>query len=180
MRKLNDKDEYSNSAVKYYRGYVKDKNADPNGDNKVIDNTDALSVDYSLRENSLLTTVSVFLFAFLLNTALNLPKSFSYVDILILTIAIFSITIAVSLFVMPVVYHHAQYPYTDIEKLKKRNHRFTMYGLVPAAVTLYLGLELGIDLALRISPSYVLVDRIAFLLAAIPFVLVFILYKKRK
>ncbi|MBV9177376.1 MAG: hypothetical protein JO327_11675 [Nitrososphaeraceae archaeon] len=47
---------------------------------------------------------------------------------------------------MPVIYHHVQYPYTDIEKLKKMSHRSIVYGTIPAALTLYLGLELGIEL----------------------------------
>lgn len=34
--------------------------------------------EYVLRESSLLTTVSVFLFGFLLNISLNRPKGFSF------------------------------------------------------------------------------------------------------
>jgi hypothetical protein len=30
-------------------------------------------------------------------------------------LALFYITIAISLFVMPVIYHHLQFPYTDVD-----------------------------------------------------------------
>jgi len=53
-------------------------------------------------------------------------------------------TVAVSLFVMPVIDHHLQYPYRDIEKFKQRSRRFIMFGLIPAGVTLYVGLEIAL------------------------------------
>ncbi|MDW3612742.1 MAG: hypothetical protein QOK90_11480 [Nitrososphaeraceae archaeon] len=33
-------------------------------------------------------------------------------------ISLYSISFAVSFFVMPIIYHHIQYPYRDIEKFK--------------------------------------------------------------
>ena len=49
---------------------------------------------------------------------------------IVLAAALFSITIATSLFVMPVVYHHIQFPYDSIERFKGRAHRQTVvhYG----------------------------------------------------
>ena len=55
-------------------------------------------------------------------------------------ISLYSITFAVSFFVMPVVYHHIQYPYTDIDKFKIRSHQFIKFGMIPGAITMYLGL----------------------------------------
>ena len=47
-----------------------------------------------------------------------------------------------------------------------------MFGLIPAGITLYLGLELALSSIL---------DRFsAFILAAIPFALVYILFRMRK
>lgn len=63
-----------------------------------------------LKESALLTTVSGFLFGFLLNISINTPVGFTEEDSIILMIALFCITFAISLFVMPVVYHHLQYP----------------------------------------------------------------------
>jgi hypothetical protein len=103
---------------------------------------DELIKDYNaiLRESTLLTTVSGFIFGFLFNTTINTPASFTPVDSIILTIALFTSTCSICLFVMPVVYHNIQYPYSNLEKFKKRSHNFVAFGLVPAGITLYLGL----------------------------------------
>ena len=52
---------------------------------------DELIKDYNaiLRESTLLTTVSGFIFGFLFNTTINSPTSFTPVDSIILTIALF-------------------------------------------------------------------------------------------
>jgi hypothetical protein len=73
---------------------------------------------------------------------------------------------------MPVVYHHVQYPYGDLNKFKIRSHRFILSGLVPAGITLYLGLELAIHSRLGTIES--------FILASFPFILVYFLFKTRK
>src|SRR5690348_15806238 len=102
---------------------------------------DKLAPDYGsvLRENAILTTFSVFLFGFLLNIAINPSKSFILIDKIIILIALFSITISAVLFIMPVIYHHLEYPYLDFDKFKERSHRFTLFGLIPAMITLFLG-----------------------------------------
>ena len=135
--------------------------------------TDRLLRDYDtvLRESALLTTFSGILFGFLLNISINVPSDFDIVDRIILLVALYSITVAVFLFIMPVIYHHLEYPYTDFEKFKKRSHRFMLFGVVPAIVTLYLGLVLAL---------LPMVGDLSFLLAAIPYVLVYIFFRKRK
>jgi hypothetical protein len=135
---------------------------------------DRLIRDYDaiVRESALLTTSGGILFGFLLNISINNPESFSFINKITLLIALYSITIAISLFVMPVIYHHIQYPYNDLEKFKQRSHRFMMFGLIPAGLTLYLALEIALSLTVG--------GAIAFGLAIIPFLLVFILFKKRK
>jgi hypothetical protein len=133
-----------------------------------------------LRESTLLTTVSGFLFGFLLNISINTPKGFTSEHSIILLIALFSITFAISLFVMPVIYHHFQYPYTNFGKFRERSHKFMVYGIVPAAITLYLGLVLGLDLGLKLGIPWLNINYLSFLLAIIPFIFTFIVYKKRK
>ena len=76
--------------------------------------------DSVVREGSVLSSVSGIIFGFLLNISINSPAGFTTEDSLILMISLYSITFAVSFFVMPVVYHHIQYPYTDIDKFKIR------------------------------------------------------------
>lgn len=135
---------------------------------------DRLIRDYDtvVRECALLTTFGGILFGFLLNISINNPESFSLINKITLLMALYSITMAISLFVVPVVYHHVQYPYRDLEKFKERSHRFMMFGLIPAGVTLYLALEIALSLTVG--------GAIAFGLAAVPFFLVYILFKKRK
>ncbi|MGN6346379.1 MAG: DUF6328 family protein [Candidatus Nitrosocosmicus sp.] len=150
--------------------------------NNKKDNNDELDKDLGtiLRESTLLTTVSGFLFGFLLNISINTPKGFTSEHSIILLIALFSITFAISLFVMPVIYHHFQYPYTNLEKFRERSHRFMVYGIVPGAITLYLGLVLGLDLGLKLGIPGLKTSYLSFLLAIIPFIFTFIVYRKRK
>ena len=135
---------------------------------------DSLVQDYNtiLRESSLLTTFAGILFGFLLEISINAPESFDISDRIVLLIALFSITVAISFFVMPVVYHHVQYPYKDLEKFKQRSHRFIIFGLLPAIFTLFLGLELALSSIIDRFP--------AFVLAALPFMLVYIFFRMRK
>lgn len=128
--------------------------------------------DTILNESALLTTFSAILFGFLLNISLKPPSTFTAIDIIILIIALYSITIAASLFAMPVIYHHVQYPYGDLNKFKARSHRFIISRLIPAGVTLYLGLELAIHSRLGTVES--------FILASFPFILVYFLFRARK
>lgn len=134
---------------------------------------DRLSGDYDtiLKESTILTSFGGILFGFLLNISVRGANQLIYPEKVILVLSLFSITIAVSLFVMPVIYHHLQFPYTDIDRFKRRTHRFIIFGLVPTAFTLYLGLVLAF------SP---LIDSLAYFIAGLPFILVYVLYRMRK
>ncbi len=134
-----------------------------NNDDDITRKEDRLIKDYDtiLKESALLTTFAGILFGFLLEISINTPENFALGDKIILLLSLFSITIAASLFVMPVIYHHLQYPYKDLDKFKIRSHRFIIFGLIPASVTLFLGLELALSSLLDRFP--------AFILAAVPF-----------
>src|SRR5213593_5233794 len=121
--------------------------------------------DTILKESALLATFSGILFGFLLNISVNTPSTFTTIDMITLIVALYSITVAASLFVMPVVYHHLQYPYGSLHKFKSRSHRFIILGLIPAGITLYLGLELALHSLLGFIES--------FILASLPFILVY-------
>ena len=54
----------------------------------------------------------------LLNISINTPQGFATDGSIILLVALYSISFAVSFFAMPVIYHHLQYPYRDLEKFK--------------------------------------------------------------
>ncbi|MGN6709605.1 MAG: hypothetical protein ACTHKF_09690 [Candidatus Nitrosocosmicus sp.] len=55
-----------------------------------------------------------------------------------------------------------------------------VYGIVPGAITLYLGLVLGLDLGLKLGIPGLKTSYLSFLLAIIPFIFTFIVYRKRK
>lgn len=144
----------------------------PSDDKHEMDDKLVQRYDTILKESALLSTFSGILFGFLLNMAINVPDNFEFIDKLTLIVALYSTTVAASLFVMPVVYHHLQYPYGSLDKFKSRSHRFIILGLIPAGITLYLGLELAIHSLLGSIES--------FILASLPFVLVYFLFRARK
>jgi hypothetical protein len=130
------------------------------------------SYDTILKESAILTTFSGILFGFLLQISINSPHSFDFFNKLLILISLYSITIATSLFIMPVIYHHLQYPYKDIQKFKLRSHKFTLFGLLHVGITLYIGLTISVSTVFHTNFSWIL--------AAIPFILVFIYFIFRK
>jgi hypothetical protein len=82
---------------------------------------DRLLRDYDtvLKESAILTSFGGILFGFLLNISVRGTTQLIFQEKVILILALFSITIAVSLFVMPVIYHHLQFPYSDLDKFKE-------------------------------------------------------------
>ena len=130
------------------------------------------SYDTIVKESAALVTFSGILFGFILNISINPPDTFSYMDKILLLITLYAITIAVCLFVMPIIYHHLQYPYHDFEKFRKRSHRFILYGLISVGITLII--------ALGISSSLLINKSIFIPLSLIPFILIIVLYLKRK
>jgi hypothetical protein len=136
------------------------------------DKRDDLIRDYwtVLSESSILIVISGILFGFLLNMAVDSPDRFTLTNTVSLLVAIFSVTVAMLLFALPVIYHHIQYPYTDIEKFKL-SHRFLVFGMVPLGVTLYLGLAITLSSML---------EDFAFIPAIFPFIIVYALFRMRK
>ena len=130
------------------------------------------SYDTILKESAALVTFSGILFGFMLNISINPPDNFSYIDKILLLITLYAITIAACLFVMPIIYHHIQYPYHDFEKFRKRSHRFILYGLIPVGITLIIAL--GISSSLLINKSLFIP------LSLIPLILIIVMYLKRK
>lgn len=130
------------------------------------------SYDTILKESAALTTFSGILFGFILNISINPSDAFSYTDKILLLITLYTITTAASLFVMPIIYHHIQYPYGDFEKFRKRSHRFILYGLIHVGVTLIIALEIASSLLINKS--------ISIPLSSLPFILILVLYLKRK
>ncbi len=135
--------------------------------------------DSVLKESGVLTSVSGIIFGFLLNISINTPAGFTAEDSIILMISLYSITFAISFFVMPIIYHHVQYPYRDLDKFKIRSHQFIKFGMIPGAITMYAGLLLGLKFSLHngIAPIY---EHFSYIRAIVPFVFIYIFFRKRK
>jgi hypothetical protein len=131
---------------------------------------DVLVTDYRtiLAELALLTTISVLLFGFLLTTAGSADSRFEEWIYAVATVLVASATMV---FILPVAYHHLQFPYEDFDKFQARSHRWILVGLPLLGSALYLSLVLAI---------WSLFDAGALAIAALPIaaaVIVFILRK---
>ena len=94
-----------------------------------------------LSELNLLTTVAVLLFGFLLATA---ASAGSDTEEWLYVVAMILVATATSVFLLPVAYHHLQFPYHDFEKFQARGHFWILIGLPLLAAGLYLSLVLAI------------------------------------
>ncbi|MGN6630460.1 MAG: DUF6328 family protein [Candidatus Nitrosocosmicus sp.] len=156
------------------------KTKNNNGSNNNDKDEDKIKGDFRianyesvLKEIGVLTSLSGILFGFILNASIRIKNGSTILeDDIVLLIALFSITVSISCFIMPVIYHHLQFPYSNVEKFIRRAHRFIVFGLIPLFVTLFLGLETAI--------SSVINQHFSYALASIPFAIVLALYKMRK
>lgn len=121
-----------------------------------------------LNELGLLTTVSVLLFGFLLSTGgfadTTLEES-------LYSVAIVMVATATLVFVLPVVYHHLQYPFNNFDKFQSRTHSWMLIGLPLLGDGLYLSLSLAI---------WSLLDAWALLVAALPLATTYVAFLLRR
>ena len=110
-----------------------------------------------LNELALLTTVSVLLFGFLLSSSGGFSNT--TLEESLYSVAIVLVAMATLVFVLPVVYHHLQFPYSDFQKFQQRTHSWMMIGMPMLGGALYLSLSLAI---------WSLLDAWALLVAALP------------
>ena len=95
-----------------------------------------------LNELSLLTTVSVLLFGFLLSSP---SIATSRLEEWVYAVALVLVATATLVFVLPVAYHHIQFPYRDFEKFQTRTHNWMRIGLPVLGAGFYLSLVLSIS-----------------------------------
>ena len=114
-----------------------------------------------MRGSAILIAGSSILFGFLLNIMLTSVKSPSFIDGIILLISIYSATIAISLFIMPVVFFQRHYEVFDIEKFLSKSKKYLLGGVTLLMLTMYLTLVLSLHSELS--------DYVTFSLAPPPF-----------
>ena len=69
----------------------------------------------------ILAAASPIFFGFLLNIAVNPPSYFTYFDNMILLAALYAVTVATAMFIIPVIYHVSNYRRLDVERFLSRS-----------------------------------------------------------
>jgi hypothetical protein len=86
-------------------------------------------------------------------------------------LAIILVASATTVFVLPVAYHHLQFPYKDFDKFQARTHRWMSLGLPMLSGGLYVSLSLGI---------WSLFGEFSLIVAAIPLAATYVAFILRK
>jgi uncharacterized protein DUF6328 len=123
-------------------------------------------VGVSLRWPQILAAVSSIFFGFFLNIAVNPPSYFRLFDYTVLLAALYAVTVATVMFIMPVIYHASNYRSFDVERYLSRSKQYVLIGIICVMSAMYLGLGLALNSKLP--------DQIAYSLAALPFIFIFI------
>jgi hypothetical protein len=113
----------------------------------------------------ILATACTIFFGFLLNIAVNPPSYFTFFDNVILLAALYSVTAATAMFIMPVIYHTNTYRQLDVEKFLSRTKKPVRMGIICITLAMYMGLGLALTSKLP--------DPIAYSLASFPAIFIF-------
>ena len=119
---------------------------------------------------TLIPASSIF-FGFLLHISVNPPSYFHFSDSIILLAALYAVTVATAMFVIPVIYHSTHYHRFDVERFLLTSKRYVMLSILCLMVAMYLGLGLAMNSKLPIP--------IAYGLASLPFIFIFLRFFKQ-
>ena len=128
-------------------------------------------VGASLRWSQLLGAASSIFFGFLLNIAVNPPSYFHFSDDMILLAALYAVTVATVMFIMPVIHHSTHYHQLDVESFLSTTKGYTMLGIFCIMIAMYLSLGLVLNSKLPVQ--------IAYGLASLPFIFIFLRFFKQ-
>ena len=129
-------------------------------------------VGASLRWSQILAAASSIFFGFVLKIAVNPPPYFELYDNLVLLAALYAVTTATAMFIMPVVYHMIHYHKFDVEKYLLTTKKYTLIGIICVMIAMYLGLGLSLNSKLPAE--------VAYSLASLPFIFIFLVFIKAK
>ena len=111
----------------------------------------------------LASACSIF-FGFLLKILVNSPSYFTFFDNIILLAALYSVTVATAMFIMPVIYHVSNYRRLNVEKFLSRAKQYVLIGIICVFLAMYLALGLALNSKVPIP--------IAYSLASLPFIFI--------
>ena len=129
-------------------------------------------VGASLRWSQILAAASSIFFGFVLKIAVNPPPYFKLFDNLVLLGALYAVTTATAMFIMPVVYHMIHYQKLNVEKYLLATKKYTLIGIICVMIAMYLGLGLSLNSKLP--------TEIAYGIASLPFIFILLLFIKTK
>ncbi|HEY7572753.1 MAG TPA: DUF6328 family protein [Nitrososphaeraceae archaeon] len=121
----------------------------------------------AMRWCQILASGSSIFFGFLLHIAVDPPSYFTFFDNMILLAALYSVTVATAMFILPVIFHSKYYRRLDVERFLLRTKKPVQIGIICITLAMYMGLGLALNSKLPIEIAYVL--------ASIPSI--FILYE---
>jgi Family of unknown function (DUF6328) len=127
-------------------------------------------VGASLRWSQILAAASSIFFGFLLKIAVNPPSYFQLFDNIVLLAALYTVTAATVMFIMPVVHHLTHYRKFDVEIFLLTTRKYTLIGIICVMLAMYLSLGLSLNSKLPIE--------IAYSLASLPFIFIFFWFIK--
>jgi hypothetical protein len=94
-----------------------------------------------LNELSLLATVSVLLFGFLLSVA---ARDATTTERWLLLTALICVSSSTLIFILPVAYHRLEFPYEDWNKFQRRSHYFITVGVPIFVAGVYLSMTVAV------------------------------------
>ena len=125
-------------------------------------------VGAGMRWCQILAAASSIFFGFLLNIAVNPPSYFHFSDSMILLAALYAVTVATVMFIMPVIHHSTHYRQFDVERFLLITKEYVIIGIICVMFTMYLGLGLALNSKIPIL--------IAYGSASLPFIFIFLLF----
>jgi hypothetical protein len=112
----------------------------------------------------ILASASSIFFGFLLNIAVDPPSYFTFFDNVILLAALYAVTVATAIFILPVIFHATHYRKLDVERFLLRNKQYVLIGIFCVMLAMYL--DLGLLLTSKLP------GEIAYGLASLPFIFI--------
>src|SRR6476660_10120129 len=111
-------------------------------------------VGVSFRWPQILASASSIFFGFLLNIAVSPPSYFTFFDNVILLAALYAVTVATAMFIMPVIYHARSYRRLDVERFLSRTKKPIWIGIACITLAMYLILGLALNSKFPIPIAY--------------------------
>ena len=111
----------------------------------------------------LASATSIF-FGFLLEIAVNPPSYFTFLDNVSLLAALYALTVATAMFIIPLIYHIRNFRRFQVDRFLFRTKQYVLIGIIGVMLATYL--ILGLLLTSKLSIQF------AYSLASLPFIVI--------